>query len=326
MNILVTGGAGYIGSVTVEALVDRGHEVVVLDDLSKGHRAAVHPDASFVEGRIDDAATVGAALRDHDVDAVVHFAAASLVGESMRDPIGYFRANASASLELFATLLDHDVRKVVFSSTAALFGTPESVPIPDDAPIAPESVYGESKRMIEQMLRWLRETKDLGYAALRYFNAAGASERFGEDHDPETHLVPIVLQVAQGRRERIEIFGDDYDTPDGTCIRDYIHVEDLADAHVRAVEALEPGVGLHYNLGNGRGFSVREVIDVCREVTGAEIPAVVSPRRPGDPPRLVADSAGIARDLGWRPRYPALRAIVASAWRWHQAHPDGYGG
>lgn len=324
MNILVTGGAGYIGSVTSQALLERGHKVVVLDDLSTGHRDAVPDGAAFVLADIADRELLAHALREHEVEAVLHFAAASLVGESMERPLRYFRNNTAGSLALLEGVLEHNVRRFVLSSTAALFGTPERVPIAEDDEVRPESVYGESKYLIERMLAWLARTKGLGYVALRYFNAAGATERHGEDHRPETHLIPLVLQVAQGRREGVKIFGDDYDTRDGTCVRDYIHVRDLAAAHVLAVEALEPGEARAYNLGNGQGFSVREVIEACRRVTGRDIPAEVAPRRPGDPPALVADSSRIRAELGWAPAHPELDEIVASAWAWHLAHPEGY--
>ena len=325
MNILVTGGAGYIGSVTTEKLISRGHRVVVLDNLATGHREAVHPEAAFVRADVADTDAVRRAVREHEVEAALHFAAFSLVGESMREPFKYFDNNSAGTLRLLETLVNENVTRFVLSSTAALFGLPERLPIAEDAPIKPGSVYGESKWLIERMLGWLKETSGLGYTTLRYFNAAGASARYGEDHDPETHLIPLVLQVAAGEREGIQIFGDDYPTPDGTCVRDYVHVQDLAEAHLLAVEALEPGEGHAYNLGNGQGFSVQEVIEVCREVTGRPIPTRLAPRRPGDPAALVADSGLIRRELGWRPRYTELRDIVASAWAWHQAHPDGYG-
>ena len=325
MNILVTGGAGYIGSVTTERLISRGHRVVVLDNLATGHLGAVHPEAAFVRADVADKNAVSRAVREHEVEAALHFAAFSLVGESMREPFKYFDNNSAGTLRLLETLVNENVTRFVLSSTAALFGLPERLPIAEDAAIKPGSVYGESKWLIERMLGWLKETSGLGYTTLRYFNAAGASARYGEDHDPETHLIPLVLQVAAGEREGIQIFGDDYPTPDGTCVRDYVHVQDLAEAHLLAVEALEPGEGHAYNLGNGQGFSVQEVIEVCREVTGRPIPTHLAPRRPGDPAALVADSRLIQRELGWRPRYTELRDIVASAWAWHQAHPDGYG-
>ena len=325
MNILVTGGAGYIGSVTVETLIRRGHRIVVLDNLGTGHRDAVHPDAGFVLADLRDTDRVAHALEEHAVEAVIHFAASSLVGESMQVPLKYFENNVAGSLSLLKAVARSGVGRFVFSSTAALYGTPEEAPIPESAAIRPESVYGASKRMVESMLHWLSASEGLGYAALRYFNAAGASERFGEDHHPETHLIPLVLQVALGQRAEIAIFGDDYPTPDGTAVRDYVHVEDLADAHVAAVEALEPGQATAYNLGNGSGFSVREVIEVCRAVTGHEIPAEVADRRKGDPPVLVADTTKIRDELGWEPRHRELEDIVRSAWKWHRTHPQGYG-
>jgi UDP-glucose 4-epimerase len=324
MRILVTGGAGYIGSVTAAVLLERGHEVVVLDDLRTGHRAAVPDGAPFVQADVADAEAVGDAIDRHRLEAVVHFAANSLVGESMERPLLYFGNNTGGSLALLATALRHGADRFVLSSTAALYGTPERVPIPEDAPLAPESVYGESKHLIERTLPWLARTAGLGWTALRYFNAAGAHGGRGEDHRPETHLIPIVLQAALGQRERVQVFGDDYPTDDGTAVRDYVHVADLADAHVRALEAIRPGAGRAYNVGTGRGFSVREVIEACREVTGAEIAAEPAPRRAGDPPRLVADPSRIGADLDWWPERPDLREIVASAWAWHRQHPDGY--
>ncbi len=324
MNILVTGGAGYIGSVTAERLLERGHRVAVLDNLATGHRDAVPPGAAFVLGDTSDPDVVASALAEHQVDAVLHFAAYSLVGESMQRPLRYFRNNTAGTFALLETMLTHGVDRFVLSSTAALFGTPDAVPIPEDAPVRPESVYGESKALIERMLGWLQRTAGLGFTTLRYFNAAGASDRLGEDHRPETHLIPLVLQVAAGRRPEVEVFGTDYATSDGTAVRDYIHVLDLAEAHVLAVEALAPGEARAYNLGSGRGFSVREVIEVCRRVTGRDVAEREAPRRPGDPPVLVADSTRIRRELGWRPRHEDLEQMVASAWVWAQAHPAGY--
>ena len=324
MNILVTGGAGFIGSVTTESLIQRGHKVTVLDNLVTGHRAAVHPDAAFVQADVADTEGVAQAIKEHNIEATLHFAAYSLVGESMAQPAKYFQNNSAGTLKLLETLLEYNVKKFVLSSTAALFGKPESLPISEDAAIQPGSVYGESKYLTERMLGWLNETQDLGFVALRYFNAAGASETYGEDHRPESHLIPITLQVAQGKRDYIGIFGDDYDTRDGTCVRDYVHVLDLAQAHILALEALQEGEARRYNLGSGRGFSVREVIDVCREVTGHVVPEKVQPRRPGDPAALVADSGLIRRELGWRPERESLREMVASAWTWFGAHPDGY--
>lgn len=324
MNVLVTGGAGYIGSVTVETLLKRGHDVVVLDDLSSGHRDAVPEGVPFVHASIAERDMVSYALSAYEVDAVLHFAAFSLVGESMEKPLKYFSNNVAGTVQLLRTLDKHDVRRFVLSSTAAVYGEPEAVPITESAALRPESVYGESKLMIERTLSWLARTAGFGFAALRYFNAAGASELLGEDHRPESHLIPLVLEVAAGKREQIAVFGDDYPTPDGTAIRDYVHVLDLADAHVLALEALGEGDERYYNLGSGQGYSVREVIDLCRSVTGAAIPEVVAPRRAGDPPRLVADASLVKRELGWEPRHDDLAAMVASAWAWRQRHPDGY--
>lgn len=326
MNILVTGGAGYIGSITATSLLAAGHRVVVLDDLSTGHRAAVPAGASFVQADIADDVAVLRAIEEHSVDAVMHFAAASLVGESMSDPLRYYRNNVSGSIALLEVMLKAGVDRFVLSSTAALFGTPDAVPIPETAAIRPESVYGETKYATERLLGWLAQTKGLGFVALRYFNAAGASDEQGEDHDPETHLVPLVLQVAAGRRRHVEVFGSDYPTADGSAVRDYVHVLDLAAAHVLAVEAIVPGAALAFNLGSGAGYSVRQVIDTCRSVTGIDIPEVASARRAGDPPVLIADSSKARRELGWQPRHEDLEAIIGSAWRWRQAHPDGYEG
>ena len=325
MNVLVTGGAGYIGSVTVEALIARGHTVTVLDNLSTGHQGAVHADAAFVRADLRDAGVVGEALEAGGIEAVIHFAAYSLVGESMREPIRYFGNNVVGTLTLLEAMVERGVKRLVLSSTAALFGTAECIPIPEDAPVRPASVYGETKYLIERVLHRLCETAGLGFVTLRYFNAAGASATYGEDHRPETHLVPVALQVALGLREGISIYGEDYDTSDGTCVRDYVHVLDLAEAHLLAVEGLQPGEARAYNLGNGAGFSVREVVEVCRRITGHPIPERVVARRPGDPPVLVADPSRIQRELGWTRRRAELEAIVRSAWDWHRAHPDGYG-
>lgn len=324
MNVLVTGGAGYIGSVTVEALIEGGHRVVVLDNLSTGHRAAVHPEATFVLGDIRDRELVRRLVDEHQLEATLHFAAVSLVGESMQQPGKYFGNNTAGTLDLLGALVEGGANRFVLSSTAALFGTPDRVPIDEDAAIRPESVYGESKYLLERALHWLSATAGLGYATLRYFNAAGASDCYGEDHRPETHLIPLVLEVAQGKREAIQVFGDDYDTPDGSCIRDYIHVRDLARAHVLALEALRPGEERRYNLGNGKGFSVYEVIDVCRRVTGREIPVQVAPRRAGDPGILVANSGRIGQELGWTPEFRELEEVVFSAWKWRERNPHGY--
>ena len=325
MSILVTGGAGYIGSIVTEELVKQGRDVVVFDNLSYGHRAAVHPRADFVEGELASRDDIEVAFEEFDIDAVMHFASYTLVGESMEHPFMYLGDNVTNGLNLVRAAVDHGVRRFILSSTANLFEDPETIPIDEGEKIVPGSPYGESKRVLERILYWLDRIYGFRYAALRYFNAAGASpsgER-GEDHDPETHLIPITLQVALDQRERIVIFGEDYPTRDGTCVRDYIHVVDLAQAHILALEALDEG-SRTYNLGNGRGFTVKEVIDTCREVTGKPIPAEVGDRRPGDPPVLIASSERIRRELGWKPQYPDLKTIVAHAWEWHRTHPHGY--
>ena len=323
MRILVTGGAGYIGSVVVEHLIEAGEEVVVLDDLSQGHRAAVHPRAAFVQGSVGDRALLDDLFRQ-PFDGVMHFASRTLVGESMEQPFLYLRDNVVGGLTLLQAMVEHGVRRFILSSTANLFGRPRRIPIAEGEAILPGSPYGESKHILERALYWLDRIYGLRYASLRYFNAAGATAERGEDHRPETHLIPRVLQVALGRQEHIVIYGDDYPTHDGTCVRDYIHVSDLAQAHILALRALERGSRV-YNLGNGRGFTVKEVIETARAVTGQPIPEVVGPRRAGDPAVLVASSWRIRRELGWRPRFPKLEAIVASAWEWHRRHPDGYG-
>jgi UDP-glucose 4-epimerase len=325
MKILVTGGAGYIGSITVEELIGAGDEVVVLDNLYQGHRAAVHPDAAFVQVDLADKGAVDAVMAEHRPDGIMHFASYTLVGESMEQPFLYLRDNIVNGLNLIQSAVDHGVRRFILSSTANLFDEPETMPIAETERIVPGSPYGESKHILERYLHWMDEIYGLRYAALRYFNAAGATEERGEDHEPETHLIPLVLQVALGQREHITIFGDDYNTPDGTCVRDYIHVVDLAQAHILALQALDQG-SRKYNLGNGRGFSVQEVIQTAREVTGHPIPAQAGPRRAGDPGILVAGSETIRRELGWQPRYPDLRTIIETAWRWHQANPNGYAG
>jgi UDP-glucose 4-epimerase len=323
MKILVTGGAGYIGSVVVEELVRAGEEVVVFDDLSQGHRAAVHPAATFVQGSLADRAAVDALMREHRPDAVMHFASRTLVGESMQKPFLYLRDNVLCGANLFESAIEHGVRRIILSSTANLFGKPERVPIVESEPIRPGSPYGESKLMLERFLHWLDEIHGCRYACLRYFNACGASAERGEHHVPETHLIPIVLQVALGQRERITIYGVDYATPDGTCVRDYVHVVDLARAHILALRALDRG-SRTYNLGIGHGFSVKEVIEAARQVTGHAIPIEVGARRAGDPDVLVASSERIRRELGWQPELTELGAMIESAWRWHRAHPHGY--
>ncbi len=325
MRILVTGGAGYIGSIAVEMLANAGHSVVVFDNLIKGHKEAVDPRAHFVEGDLADLALVESTLRDNNVQAVMHFAAHSLVGESMEVPGKYFNNNVCASLTLVEAMIRTGAKLLVFSSTAATYGMPESVPIKETDPMVPINPYGESKLALERMLKWFDEAGDLKFVSLRYFNAAGASDNFGEVHDPETHIIPIVLQVALGQRPQVQIYGDDYPTPDGTAIRDYIHVEDLAQAHMLALGWLaEGGESRIFNLGNGSGFSVKEVIDTARKVTGREIVAQAGPRRVGDPPVLVASSEEVTTSLGWKPKYPGLEEIIKTAWKWQQTHPLGY--
>ena len=324
MEILVTGGAGYIGSIVSAELLRAGHEVVVYDNLSHGHRRAVPGDAAIVVGEVGDREALERAFQQHRPEAVMHFAALIEAGESMRAPERYFRNNTASSLTLLECMLQHGCRRLVFSSTAALYGNPEHTPIEEDAPLRPTNAYGESKLLVERMLAWFHRIHGLRYASLRYFNAAGGAGELGEDHQPESHLIPLVLQVALGKRPSIAIYGTDYHTPDGTCIRDYIHVLDLASAHVLALEALATRDQLIYNLGNGRGFSVRQVVETARKVTGHDIPAEDAPRRPGDSAVLVASSEKIRRELGWRPRYPELEQIVASAWEWRRAHPNGY--
>jgi UDP-glucose 4-epimerase len=324
MNILVTGGAGYIGSVVVEELLRQGDQVTVLDNLCQGHRAAVHPQADFVLGDLADSETLNQILARQTFDAVMHFASYTLVGESVQQPLKYVGDNVTNGLNLLQAMVDHNVHRFILSSTANLFDQPEQMPITEEERIIPGSPYGESKFILERILHWLDRIHGLRYAALRYFNAAGATVERGESHNPETHLVPLVLQVALGQRDQISIYGSDYPTRDGTCVRDYIHVLDLAQAHILALRALDGG-SRTYNLGNGQGYTVREVIETARQVTGHPIPAVDGPRRPGDPPELVAGSDKIRRDLGWEPRHPDLRDIVQSAWDWHRTHPNGYG-
>jgi UDP-glucose 4-epimerase len=324
MKVLVTGGAGYIGSIAVDALIASGHEVAVLDNLYMGHRAAVNLQAVFFEADLADRSAVDQVMGTFSPDSIMHFAAYSLVGESVENPFKYLGDNVSNAVNLIDSAISHGVERFILSSTANLFDEPETIPISEKEKIVPGSPYGESKYFVERILHWAHRTKGLRYAALRYFNAAGCTPLRGEDHDPETHLIPLVIQVALGQRQSIKIFGDDYPTADGTCVRDYIHVEDLASAHLLALEALREREVLHYNLGNGNGFSVKEVVETVREVTGHAVPAEITPRRVGDPAILIADSRRIREELGWNPKYPDLKSIVQSAWDWHLEHPRGY--
>jgi len=317
LRILVTGGAGYIGGTVAEMLAQQRHAVVVYDNLCHATRALVPPGVEFVQGELSDRRGLEKLLSS-GFDGVMHFAALIEAGESMARPELYFRNNTASTLSLLEAMLATPVRRIVFSSTAAVYGESDVTPIPEDAPLRPANPYGESKLLVEKMLYWMYRVHGFRYASLRYFNVAGAMGSRGEAHEPETHLIPLVLDVALGRRDHIKIYGDDYPTPDGTCIRDYIHVEDLAHAHLLAFQALTDRAPLIYNLGNGSGFSVREVIEAARRVTGHPIPALVAPRRPGDPAVLIASSEKIARELGWKPRHTTLDTIVTSAWQWHQ--------
>jgi UDP-glucose 4-epimerase len=324
-RILVTGGAGYIGSVVSAQLLAKGCEVIVVDNLSHGSKKAVPTGARLIVADTSDRAALDRIFTEHHIDAVMHFAASIEAGESMQVPEKYFRNNTVNSLTLLEVMLAHKVSRLVFSSTAALYGTPDRTPIEETDPLRPTNAYGESKLLVEQMLAWFHRIHGLRYACLRYFNACGAAGELGEDHRPESHLIPLALQVALGTREFISIFGTDYPTPDGTCVRDYIHVSDLATAHILVLDALRQRDKLIYNLGTGRGFSVREVVETVRRVTGHAIPAREVARRPGDPAVLVAGSGSIKRDLRWQPQFPALEDIVRSAWDWKRAHPNGYG-
>ncbi len=326
MRILVVGGAGYIGSHTVRRLTQVGHDVWVFDNLSVGHIAAV-PAGRLIEGDLADSGALLKALTENSIDAVMHFAAFTSVPESVAEPAKYYRNNVIGAINLLDAMREAGVGKIVFSSTAAVYGVPDHIPVPEDSPPRPINPYGFTKLAIEHALADYARAYNLGFAVLRYFNACGASSdsSIGEDHSPETHLIPIILQVALGQREHVAVFGTDYPTADGTCVRDYIHVEDLAEAHLRVLARIEPGKGLTYNVATGVGFSVRQVIETARRVTNHPIPVVERPRRAGDPPVLVASSQSIQRDLGWTPRYPGIEAIVQSAWRWHSTHPRGYG-
>lgn len=325
MNVLVVGGAGYIGSHMVRQLDAAGHKVVVLDNLSTGFRNAVTA-GELIVGEMADQTLVKSVLSDHSIDAVMHFAACALVGESVIEPSKYYRNNVLATIELLDAMRATDVKRIVFSSTCATYGVPEVVPISEKTPQKPVNPYGFTKLVIERALEDYAQAYGFGYAALRYFNAAGASPLggIGEDHDPESHLIPIVLQVALGQRAHISIYGNDWPTPDKTCVRDYIHVDDLSSAHLAAVQRIELGKGLKVNLGTGNGFSVKQIIETCREVTGHEIPAIEGDRRPGDPPELVADATLAKEILGWEPEYRTPKPIIETAWNWHQANPTGY--
>jgi UDP-glucose 4-epimerase len=322
MRVFVTGGAGYIGSICVEQLLDAGHEVVVFDNFSEGHKAAVDKRAVLMTGDLQEREIISTALRAARPDAVMHFAANALVGESMQNPSKYFRNNVGAGVNLLDAMVESGVKRFVFSSTCATFGIPERVPIDETLPQRPINPYGESKLMFEKVLRWYDEIHGIRFVALRYFNAAGASGKFGEDHRIETHLIPNIVKVALGQKEHVSIFGTDYETPDGTCIRDYIHILDLAQAHMLALSSEKTA---YYNLGTGGGTSVREVIASCERISGKPIAVREEPRRPGDPARLIAGSEKVRRELGWNPRFENIDAIIESAWQWHVAHPHGYG-
>ncbi len=323
MNVFVTGGAGYIGSICVEQLFNSGHAVTVFDNLTEGHRGAVDRRATFVEGDCADRTLIGQAVKTAGVEVIIHFAANALVGESMTNPGKYFRNNVSSGLNLLDAAIEAKVRKFVFSSTCATYGPPDRIPMTEDLPQRPINPYGESKLLFEKMLSWYQQIHGLEFVAFRYFNAAGATAQFGEYHRIETHLIPNVLKVPLGQAPHCEVYGTDYPTPDGTCIRDYIHIVDLAEAHILAMAAGKQGF---YNLGNGDGYSVREVIATCEKITGRKIPTMEKPRRPGDPPRLVASAEKAKRDFAWKPKYPKLEQIVSTAWEWHRNHPRGYAG
>ena len=320
-KVCVTGGAGYIGSICVEQLLEEGHHVTVFDNLSEGHRSAVDERATFVRGDLAERTNLLNAIRAAKAEAIIHFAASALVGESMTHPSKYFRNNVANGLNLLEAAVEAGVKKLVFSSTCATYGPPDSIPITEDLPQRPINPYGESKLMFERILQWWRQIHGLEFVAFRYFNAAGATRRFGEHHRVETHLIPNVLKVPLGLAAHCEVFGDDYPTSDGTCVRDYIHTIDLAAAHIAA---LTPGKAGFFNLGNGAGYSVREVIETCEKVCGRSIPVVMKPRRAGDPPTLIASAEKAARELGWKPKLSGLDQIIASAWQWHLEHPTGY--
>ena len=327
MRILVLGGAGYIGSHTVYELVDAGYEVIVIDNLLTGFKEAVHPQAKFYEGDIRDKIFLDNILSKEKIDGVIHFAASSQVGESMKNPLKYYNNNLCGTEVLLESMVEHGIDKIVFSSTAATYGEPESIPILETAPTLPTNCYGETKLSMEKMFKWISKAHNLRYVSLRYFNACGAhpNGKIGEAHNPETHLIPLVLQVPNGKREYISVFGNDYDTKDGTCVRDYIHVNDLAQAHILAMEYLSKGGESNiFNLGNGVGFTVKEVIETARKVTNHTIPIREEERRAGDPSVLIASSEKARKVLGWKPQYADLETIISTAWKWHVNHPDGY--
>jgi UDP-glucose 4-epimerase len=326
MKVLVTGGAGYIGSHVVQLLAERDCQVVVFDNLSKGNRGAVHPDATLIVADLHDRAALAAAFKAHRIEGILHFASQIQVSESMRKPFNYLRDNLYTFINLLECASQHGVKRFILSSTANLYDQPAQIPIDESEALIPGSIYGETKFMAERLLAWMDRLYGIKYCCLRYFNACGAHPdgHIGEAHEPESHLIPLVLQVALGQRDAIEIFGADYDTPDGTCIRDYVHVLDLARAHILALDALATGESRVYNLGSGSGYSVREVINAARKVTGHPIPTIEAPRRPGDLPVLVADSEKIGRELGWETNYNNLEAIIQTAWNWHRRHPAGY--
>ena len=321
MKVFVTGGAGYIGSVTVELLLDGGHEVSIFDNLERGHAEAVDSRARLIRGDLRNRAEILEAMKTVRPDSVMHFAAYALVGESMQDPLMYFRNNVEGGIHLVEAMLAQSVKQIIFSSTCATYGQPEKMPMTEDLPQRPTNPYGESKLMLETVMQWCKERHGLRPVFLRYFNACGATRKYGEDHEPETHLIPNILAVALGRKKALQIFGSDYNTPDGTCIRDYIHIVDLARAHILALTGNHVGA---FNLGTGTGFSVKEIVEVARSVTGHPIPVEVAPRRPGDPDRLVASAEKAVKVLGWKPEFSDVRTIVQHAWNWHRAHPNGY--
>lgn len=327
MAILIPGGAGYIGSHAARRFLAQGEDVVIIDNLQSGHRASLPDKAKFYEGDIRDAKALEKVFGENQIEAVIHFAANSLVGESVEKPLKYFNNNVGGMESLLEAMVRYGTKYIVFSSTAATYGEPKRVPIQEDDPTEPTNPYGETKRMMERMMKWVGKAHGIHYVSLRYFNAAGAipDGSIGEDHGPETHLIPLILQVPLHKRDHITIFGDDYPTPDGTCLRDYIHVMDLADAHALALQYLrENGESQIFNLGNGKGFSVKEMIEAAEEVTGQKIKAEIGPRRAGDPAQLVASSDKARRVLGWKPKYTDVRAIIATAWEWHKKHPNGY--